>query len=78
MFWKLLKKSHSYLICIWLSWWKHCYKTYLDPANKKTPTAWRDLYEITLIPFTICDKATNASDKSISGYWYYSGKIKNS
>ena len=25
MFWKLLKKSHSYLICIWLSRWKHYY-----------------------------------------------------
>ena len=41
------KKSHSYLICIWLSRWKHCYKTYLDPANKKLLRPWRDLYEVT-------------------------------
>ena len=27
--------------------YRHCYKTYLDPANKKLLRPWRDLYEVT-------------------------------
>ena len=37
-----------------------------------------NLHEITKIPFTSCDKASDDCDKSIFGHWYFSGKIENS